>query len=279
MSDRRSVHFLPRARPVAGAPLDALQARAEDLAKRWAIALIIARPLERIAEISLQELAGEAPSLCAGAVRALGSDEELEQLTGIDRSGARQDAAPARTLGALAGAGDPRAAVEAVEALRGVLWEALLEQLGWPTSDFAGGLSDRAPARQLADLADRLAYVCAMILAAALAAAPAGEPAAAPMHEERAFSAFPEELAAAEQPLAQSHRAVLVDERAEPGFPSPGRASPAASGFGGAAVAAPEGTPAATNTGVHPLPWDVPLPTELRVTRAEGDAFPLDEPA
>jgi GGDEF domain-containing protein len=48
-----------------------------------------------------------------------------------------------------------------MEALRGVLWDALLGELRRP-------VLDRADAHLLADLSDRLAYVCAMTLAAAL---------------------------------------------------------------------------------------------------------------
>jgi hypothetical protein len=47
--------------------------------------------------------------------------------------------------------------VQAVEALRGVLWETLIDQLSEPS------------AREVGDLADRLAYVCAEALSIALA--------------------------------------------------------------------------------------------------------------
>jgi GGDEF domain-containing protein len=153
----------PRARPVADLPGDALLARADELARRWAIALILVRPLERIGELPLEELAREAPSLCAQALRALQSDVELDRLTGRGAPSAREDSAPARRLAEIADARDPAAAVDAVEALRGVLWEALLDQLHHPS------------ARQVGDLSDRLAYVCASVLAATLLAPlPAG---------------------------------------------------------------------------------------------------------
>jgi GGDEF domain-containing protein len=169
-----------RARPTAEAPIDALLAIADELARRWAIALIRARPLDQIAEIPLGDLAREAPALCACAVRALGSDGELERMLGgggglgRDDEGGRdgggrngnEDAGPAGRLGVLAGALDPGSAVAAVETLRGVLWEALLDELRDP------------PARLVADLADRLAYVCSTALTATLAegfAAPVSE--------------------------------------------------------------------------------------------------------
>jgi GGDEF domain-containing protein len=201
----------PRARPVAEAPVDALSAMAEELARRWAIALIRARPLERIGEVPLAELAREGPALCAGAVRALASDGELERMVGGVGGGRDQDTSPASRLGALAGALDGTSAVAAVEALRGVLWEALLDELGRSSSD-------RSSARLVADLADRLALVCSMALAATLAQvslAPAseGEVAAAPIldeESERGGAAHePEHPAAARRP------AVLVDEQVQ----------------------------------------------------------------
>jgi GGDEF domain-containing protein len=184
---------------------------AEELARRWAIALIRARPLERIGEVPLAELAREGPALCAGAVRALASDGELERMVGGVGGGRDQDTSPASRLGALAGALDGGSVVAAVEALRGVLWEALLDELG-------SSLSDRSSARLVADLADRLALVCSMALSATLTqVSPApvseGEVAAAPIldeESERGGAAHePEHPAAARRP------AVLVDEQVQ----------------------------------------------------------------
>jgi hypothetical protein len=146
----------PRARPVAEAPVEVLLARAEELARSWAIALILLRPLERIGEIPLGDLAREGPALCAQAVRALESEAELERMPPARASAGRDSRSAVRRLGALAGARDARTTVEAVEALRGVLWEALMDELREPS------------ARQVAELSDRLAYVCATILDAAL---------------------------------------------------------------------------------------------------------------
>ncbi len=198
----------PRARPVAQAPVDALSAMAEELARRWAIALIRARPLQRIGEVPLAELAREGPALCVGAVRALSCDGELERMVG---AGGDRDTSPASRLGALAGALDSGSVVAAVEELRGVLWEALLDELG-------SSLSDRSSARLVADLADRLALVCSMVLTAALAQVPLapvaeGEVAAAPTLGEESEHGDaghePERLAAARRP------AVLVDEQVQ----------------------------------------------------------------
>jgi len=165
MSGDPHVPRAQRARAVADAPLDAVIAYADDLARRWAIALINQRPLERIGEIPLEAFAREAPPLCTLVLRSLGSDAELERITGRGSAGIHDDSAPTGTLRALAGARSAPAAVEAVEALRGVLWDALLSELHWPAAD-------RTRSRLVADLADRLAYVCASVLAVSLAQDP-----------------------------------------------------------------------------------------------------------
>src|SRR5260221_2070037 len=161
MSDAARTHQAPRAGPVAGLPVEALVARAEELARRWAIALVLARPLEGLGDIPLEELAREAPALCAQTVRALESDAELDRLTG-SIAGDREDSVPARRVSAMSGARDAAALVQDVEALRGALSEALLEELARP-------LPEQAHARRIADVSDRLAYVCASVLGAALA--------------------------------------------------------------------------------------------------------------
>jgi GGDEF domain-containing protein len=130
--------------------------RAAELARRWVIALIRERPLDGIGELPLDELAHEAPSLCAQALQAMQSDVELARLTGRGTASARADSAPARRLATIAGAHDAAGVVEAVEALRGVLWEALLDQMTEPS------------ARQVGDAADRLAHICSAALAVAL---------------------------------------------------------------------------------------------------------------
>jgi GGDEF domain-containing protein len=205
------MHVAPRARPVAQAPVDALSAMAEELARRWAIALIRALPLERIGEVPLAELAREGPALCAGAVRALASDGELERMVGGAGGGHDQYTSPASRLGALAGALDSGSVVAAVEALRGVLWEALLDELGRSSSD-------RSSARLVADLADRLALVCSMVLAAtltqvSLAPVSEGEVAATPtLGEESKHGGAPHEP---ERPPGARRPAVLVDEQVQ----------------------------------------------------------------
>ncbi|MFI4977134.1 MAG: hypothetical protein ACHQC8_00430 [Solirubrobacterales bacterium] len=274
-----------RALAVADAPLDALIADADGLARRWAIALINQRPLERIGEIPLEAFALKAPPLCALVVRSLGSDAELESMTGRGLAGGRQDSAPARTLRALAGARSGPAAVEAVEALRGVLWDALLGELHWL-------LADQSSSRLLADLADRLAYACASLLAASLAQ----DPVAAADGFEIVTSPGAAAVDELDRPSRRA-RVVLIDERGDaparraatsptaPAHGLEGRVaergrSHGAGGRGHAARRTPSdgvppidrldqssasGTPP---TRARPLPWDTPLRAD-RADRAD----------
>jgi hypothetical protein len=120
-------------------------------------------------------------------------------------------------LGALAGAPDSCSAVAAVEALRVVLWEALLDELGPSSPGSVFPTSNRSSTRLVADLADRLAYVCSTALAATLALdsvaaisnvddLPAIDPDGHPRGPEEAGN-DPNSLSSATRP------AVLVDEQ------------------------------------------------------------------
>ncbi|MGA2454631.1 MAG: hypothetical protein ABSG93_14035 [Solirubrobacteraceae bacterium] len=203
MADHLRTRPLARARPIADLPGEAALARADELARHWAIALIRARPLDGIGDIPFEELAREAPSLCAQALQAVHSDVELERLTARGAPSSREASAATRRLPAICGARDAPAVVDAVEALRGVLWEALLEQLSEPSPRLVG------------DACDRLAYVCAVVLAAALDASAA--PAVA---QEQDGDVEGEQAVAGtrEVPRAglSSYRAVIVDEHAHP---------------------------------------------------------------
>ncbi len=188
-----------RARPLAELSLEDLVERRGELARRWAVALVLRLPVERIGEVPLEDVALEGPALCAQTLLALQSDVELARLTGSDRAHGRQSAAPARRLARVAGARDPSAVVEAVEALRGVLWETL-----------AAKLADPALARLLADAGDRLAAVCAALAGAALAALePAASQAVAVAAEPPLARAQARPVAAATSALGD---AVIVDE-------------------------------------------------------------------
>jgi hypothetical protein len=239
-----------RPRPVSEAPVDSLLDRVEELARRWAVALILARPLDRLGELPLEDLALEAPALFGQAIRALVSDTELERMAAPDGADGRENSASARRLGALAGARDPQAAVAAVEALRGVLWDALLEELSDP------------PARQVADLADRLAYVCATALTATIVAAVPSEPAMAPTHTDL-FQ--PVAVVGEADPVPSDLRgAIVVDERDEDPAPPPDRERRVV------ASSRDRATPAAAKddtTQVRPFPWDLP-PSESREASA-----------
>jgi hypothetical protein len=273
-SDAR-IHPAPRAHAVAGAPIEALVARSDELARRWAIALILALPLERIGELPLESFARQAPLLCAHVVRALQSDSELERIAPGANAG--RERSPTSRLAEVTGARDGKAAVEAVEALRGVLWEALLDELH--SRSF-----DQAPAREVADLADRLAYVCSTALVSSL-------PWPSPVHvEPPAATAAPERAAPEivprdrEPAVARSRRSalgngvVIIDE----GDPLARSASP--TGERAPAATAPSAASSrqagARITRPRPLPWDTPLRAE------RSDAAPwanpsdrLDEPA
>jgi hypothetical protein len=217
VSDARSPIPPPRARPVAELPLDALLARADELARRWAVALILARPLEGIGGVPLEELARGAPALCAQTIRALHSDLELDRLTGSGAPSGREHSAPARSLAEMSGALDAPTLVLAVEALRGALWEGLLQEIRLPAYGEAGS-------RQLADLGDRLAHVCARMLVAALEAGAGVAPAREP--DGQAPPAAGGESPA--RHAGEGGRAVLVDERidsARAGASPPDRAA------------------------------------------------------
>ena len=153
-------------------------------------------------------------------MRALRSDSDLERLIAAPPNGARRHAtggeagarAPqAHRLGALTGARDGTAAVRAVEALRGVLWEALLGELRWPSPEAAA-------ARQMADLSDRLAHVCSSVLVSALesvsTAIGSGAP-ARPAQQAAAVTLGAHHPPAYEEPTIIGG-AVIVDEARDP---------------------------------------------------------------
>jgi hypothetical protein len=252
---------------VAGAPVDAVVARADELARRWAIALILALPVERIGEFPLERFARQAPLLCTQVVRALQSDTELERIT-AGANGARERS-PAGRVTEVTGAPDGSAAVEAVEALRGVVWEALLDELRLRGFD-------QAPATEVADLADRLAYVCSSALGSSLMR-PAQ--AADPPVEARLTAIgveLPETLPADREPAAaRSQRSpvgngvVIVDEgqaRARRAF---SRADPAHRHPAGGPAGPPPAHAGARRIRARPLPWDIPLGTDGPEARDE----------
>ncbi|TMK41731.1 MAG: hypothetical protein E6G56_03135 [Actinobacteria bacterium] len=176
-------------RPLADAPVESLRAQSEELAKAWLGALIAAAPLARAARIPLAELATAAPRLCQLAAEALESDGALERLRHEEVV-----AAAGRLAGVVAAAEVPAA----VEALGAVLWSAALEAMPRPS------------AAAVADLARRLARICAVIAAGALADAPAPAPA------RRSWEGAPSvrDLRRASEPIERA-----LSGRAEEGTP------------------------------------------------------------
>jgi len=133
------------------APIGALAADAERLAKGWLVAVIEQRPLAEAAGILAGEWAADGPRVCEALVRSLGSDQALE---GLRRPGF--------------------AGLETLDALRAVVWSAL--RAAW-----AGAQPD-----QVWDLGERLGVAIEVLrgpeallwpgaLERAIAAAPVAE--------------------------------------------------------------------------------------------------------
>ena len=150
-----------RPRAVADVPPAAL-ADGQVPAKGWLLALVAGRPLAGVAALPTAAIARDAPVLCAAALRAIGSDTDLERLERGDLAGL------AGRVGELAAAEEPAAVAAAVAALRTALWEALAT--ADPPQDAAHAVA----------LSLRLGLVCDVVAAAALggSSAPLDEPAA-----------------------------------------------------------------------------------------------------
>jgi len=135
-------------RPVADVPaIDPVA-----LTKAWLVGLVADAPLARAAELPAAELARGGPPLCGALLAALGTDRELERL----------QTAAAGTA-AMIGASNGVEIVAGVEALRRAAGRAVRAALGDGDADIA------------ADLAERLAHLCALVAGEALAAHP-GDP-------------------------------------------------------------------------------------------------------
>jgi hypothetical protein len=265
MADPVSTQRVPRARAIADLSCDLLLAQAEELARRWVIAMIRVRPLDAIGELPLAELARDAPVLCAQMLRAVQSDVELERLTGRGAPSGREQSAAARRLAAISGAHDPIALVDAVEVLRGVLWQSLIDQLSEPS------------ARQVGDIADRLAYVCAAVLASAIESAPRTAPAGATDVDVAGSTAS--EPVREHGPLAvAADEAVIVDERAAGTRAPIARANAPSSGESPPARQRSAQAPA-SRSDERPLSWDESPPVPPRISRMRAGALSWDEPS
>jgi GGDEF domain-containing protein len=139
-----------RPRPVADAP--AVDASA--LAKAWLLTLVAEAPLQQVATVPAADLARSGPALCGAVLGALRSDAELDRLLDAGPDGG---APPAAGVARLTGARTPAAVAAGVEALRSAASRALRAELRDPVPEL------------IADLGDRLAFVCARVTEAALA--------------------------------------------------------------------------------------------------------------
>jgi GGDEF domain-containing protein len=169
-----------RPRPVADAPA----VDAAGVAKAWLLSLVADAPLAQAGNVPAAELARGGPALCSGILAALGSDRELERLvTGADGR-APLGASAAR----LTGARTPAAVTAGVEALRAATWRALRAEL-----------RDAYP-EVVADVADRLAYVCARVVESALTTPSADGAGRAEGPLAEALAAAPAEALASSRP-------------------------------------------------------------------------------
>ena len=131
--------------------MEALVERSEDVARGWLLALVEQEPLAGARSIRVRELTHVAPAICAALVRALASDAEFERISPRGELGELVSRA-----GELAGADTAESVLRAVEALRAVLWSALLGSLADPDASL------------VAELAERLALVCERVRTAAV---------------------------------------------------------------------------------------------------------------
>lgn len=147
------------ARPVADAPVDALLARGDDLAKGWLLALLEEAPLGDAPGILAADLSRDGPRVCTAVVRALGNDEDLRRL----EPGGALDELVSR-CGELAGAEGAEATSRSVDALSAVIWSAIRSELRDPGPD------------QIAELSERLAHVIERVRSSALRRSAAASP-------------------------------------------------------------------------------------------------------
>jgi hypothetical protein len=260
---------------VADAPVDKLVGRADELARLWAVSLISARALPQMAGVPLQQLAREAPALCEQLLRALASDAELARL--LEPPATREHAAAQRSAsnwGWIAPDGDAAGAVHDVDALRSVVWAAVLSELRNP------------PPSQVADLADRLAFVCASLLAVVLARHTPPQVPAGIVHATH--GAAREQVLYSSPPRApRGGRAVLIDELAEANPPARGSGAPPAGAWAAREQSLPgtRGEPAppvspvqrtgTPRTAPRARPWDTPLDASPAGERSrQRDAAP-----
>jgi GGDEF domain-containing protein len=182
--------------------LPAVDARA--VAKAWLVELIAGATLEEAVAVPTGELAREGPGLADAVFQALSDDVALMRLA----PGGNLAWLSARAS-VLAGAAAPGGGVRAAEALRRGMQAAILS-------------AGRLDATTTAELADRLAHVCAVVAEAAAGerqTAPVAEPVAEAVAEAAPPVAQPSEGPGAEReppPVAEAPR---IDPRPAPVAP------------------------------------------------------------
>ena len=154
----RGVPRRKRPRPVVSTGVEALLLRGEELAKAWLLALVEDAPLDEAAAILAGEVARDGPRICDAVVRALYDEADLRR---IDQEGVLEPLAS--RAAEMAGASSAEAAARAVRALEQVMWAALRGELAQTDPDL------------LADAAERLSLVAALVLAAVLRRRDQGE--------------------------------------------------------------------------------------------------------
>jgi len=229
--EQRPATFASRPRPLADASVERLEGRADELARRWAIALVGARPLAEMTAVPLEEIARVGPALCSALVCALGSEAALDALA---PSGDPRTPSAADELRALAARWDAAGTVESVEALRQVVWATAAGELG----------EAEASSRVAAELSDRLAGVCAVLLGHALPGV-ASHTATIASQQGATVAAAPSagQVLYTSSPQPGRSGAVLIDEHGGSHAPGQPQSRP--------------GQPAA-GPNPRPLPWDTP---------------------
>jgi GGDEF domain-containing protein len=197
-----------RARPVADAPIDALLPRSEDLAKGWLLALLEQAPLDDAPAILATDLTRDGPRVCDAVVRAIADDTDLRRL----EPGGVLTPLAAR-VGELAGAAAPAAVSRAVDALVGVIWAAVRDELRGADADL------------VAELTERLALIGELVRSAALERSVPAPVASAPSPASPVASPSP---VAPPPPVATTRPSSLAPAPPPPEPPAPPPRSAAA---------------------------------------------------
>jgi GGDEF domain-containing protein len=108
------------------------------LAKGWLLALLEQAPLDDAPAILATDLTRDGPRVCDAVLRAIADDADLRRL----EPGGVLTPLVAR-VGELAGAAAPAAASRAVDALVGIIWSAVRDELRGADADLVAELTER----------------------------------------------------------------------------------------------------------------------------------------